>query len=109
MMNGLDMKGLMEAWQKVQGEVGRAKEELGGKLVTGETGGGMVRCVANGRAEVVSIEIDPALFASGDKKMIEDLAVGAVNVALEKAHAMAQETMARATTSLPIPPGLFKE
>jgi DNA-binding YbaB/EbfC family protein len=108
MINGLDMKGLMEAWQKVQGEVGRAKDELGSKLVTGETGGGMVRCVANGRAEVVSLEIDPALFASGDKKMVEDLAVGAVNLALEKAHTLAQETMARATTALPIPPGLFK-
>jgi DNA-binding YbaB/EbfC family protein len=108
MMEGLDIRGLMDAWQKIQNEVQRAKETLGNQTVTAETGGGMVHCIANGKGEILSMTIDPALISSGDKKMIEDLTVGAVNLALERAQALAQGTMAQATAGLPLPEGLFK-
>ena len=108
MMEGLDMRGLMETWQKIQSEVQKAKETLAGKTVTAETGGGMVRCIANGKAEIVSITLDPTLLSAGNKKMIEDLTVGAVNLALERAQDLAQGTMAQATAGLPLPEGLFK-
>ena len=39
--------------------------------------------------------------------MLEDLVVGAVNLALERARQLAQEEVARATGGLPLPPGLF--
>jgi DNA-binding YbaB/EbfC family protein len=108
MMEGLDLRGLMDAWQKIQDEVHRTKETLGNKTVTAETGGGMVRCIANGKTEILSITIDPALFTTGDKKLIEDLTVGAVNLAIERAQGLAQEAMAQATAGLPLPAGLFK-
>jgi hypothetical protein len=100
-----DFKGLLEAAQRIQSEVARVRDELGGKTVTAETGGGLVRCVANGRGEVLSLSVDPAI--AGDKKMVEDLAVGAVNLALERARELAQSELARVTGGLPLPPGLF--
>jgi DNA-binding YbaB/EbfC family protein len=100
-----DLKGLLETAQRIQAEVARVREELGKKTVVGETGGGLARCVANGKGEVLSLTIDPSIV--GDKKMIEDLATGAVNVALERARELAQAELSRATGGLPLPPGLF--
>lgn len=102
-----DLKGLLDAARRIQDEVARVRERLGDKTVTGETGGGLVTCVANGRGEVVSIAIDPTIFASGDKRMVEDLTVGAVNVALERARELAQAELGQATGGLPLPPGMF--
>ena len=102
-----DIKGLLETARRIQDEVARIRDTLGDKTVTGETGGGLVRCVANGKGEVVSITVDPAVFASGDKRMLEDLTVGAVNVALERARELAQAELGQATGGLQLPPGLF--
>jgi DNA-binding YbaB/EbfC family protein len=102
-----DIKGLLETARRIQDEVARIRDTLGDKTVTGETGGGLVRCVANGKGEVISITVDPAVFASGDKRMLEDLTVGAVNVALERARELAQAELGQATGGLQLPPGLF--
>ena len=105
-----DLKGLIETAQRIQAEVARVRDDLAGKTVEGETGGGLVRCVANGKGEVVSIAIDPAVISGGDApnlKMIEDLVVGAVNVALERARELAQSELSKATGGLPLPPGMF--
>jgi nucleoid-associated protein EbfC len=105
-----DFKGLLETAQRIQSEVARIRDELGGKTVTAETGGGLVRCAANGKGEILALTIDPSLLAGGqpgDAKMIEDLTVGAVNLALQRARELAQSELARATGGLPLPPGLF--
>jgi DNA-binding YbaB/EbfC family protein len=105
-----DLKGLIEAAQRIQAEVARVRDNLASKTVEGETGGGLVRCVANGKGDVVSIAIDPAVAGGGEAvnlKMIEDLVVGAVNVALERARELAQAELGKATGGLPLPPGMF--
>jgi nucleoid-associated protein EbfC len=111
MIEGLgDLKGLFETAQRIQAEVARVREEVAAKTVQGESGGGLVRCVASGAGEVVSLAVDPALVTSGDegaRKMLEDLVVAAVNQALERARELAREEMARATGGLPLPPGVF--
>jgi DNA-binding YbaB/EbfC family protein len=100
-----DLKNLLDTARRIQDEVAKVRETLGSKTVTGETGGGLVRCVANGKGEVVSITIDPSIV--GDQRMVEDLTVGAVNVALERARELAQAELGAATGGLPLPPGLF--
>jgi DNA-binding YbaB/EbfC family protein len=100
-----DIKGLLDTARRIQDEVAKVRESLGAKTVTGETGGGLVRCVANGKGEVVSITIDPSIL--GDQRMVEDLTVGAVNLALERARELAQAELNAATGGLPLPPGLF--
>jgi hypothetical protein len=104
-MAGPDLQGLLATAQRIQSEVARVREELALKTVVGETGGGLCRCTANGKGEILSLTIDPAI--AGDKKMIEDLAVGAINLALERARELAEGDLARATGGLPLPPGLF--
>ena len=100
-----DLKGLIETAQRLQAEVARVRDQLATRTVQGETGGGLVQCVASGRGDIVSVTIDPAVL--GDKKMIEDLVVGAVNIALERARELAQAELGRVTGGLPLPPGMF--
>jgi hypothetical protein len=104
MSDGPDLRNLMETWQRVQEQLTQAKDALGNKQVEAETGGGLIRCVVNGRSEVLSISIDPSLLAGTEKKMVEDLVVGAVNLALERARQVAQEDLA-AVAGLAMPPG----
>jgi nucleoid-associated protein EbfC len=100
-----DIKGLLDTARRIQEEVAKVRETLAGKTVTGETGGGLVVCVANGKGEVVSITVDPSIV--GERGMIQDLTVGAVNLALERARELAQTELGAATGGMPLPPGLF--
>jgi DNA-binding YbaB/EbfC family protein len=100
-----DLKGLLETAQRIQSEVARVRDELARKTVEGETGGGLCRCTVNGRGEVLSLTIDPSI--AGDKKMIEDLTVGAVNLALTRARELAEADLSQVTGGMSLPPGLF--
>jgi DNA-binding protein YbaB len=105
------LQGLFEAAQRLQGEMVRVKAELASKTVSAETGGGLVRCTASGKGDIVSLDFDPTLMAAlppaDAPRMLADLTVGAVNLALERARQLAQEEMSRATGGLPLPPGAF--
>jgi len=105
MSDGPNLHNLLETWQRVQEQLNQAKDAVGDEQVEAETGGGLVRCVVNGRSEVLSLTIDPSLLPESAKKMVEDLVVGAVNLALERARQVAQEDLARVAGGLGVLPG----
>jgi DNA-binding YbaB/EbfC family protein len=103
-----NLKGLFETAQRLESEMARVKDELARKTVTGETGGGLVRCTASGKGDLLEIAIDPSLVSdAGARKMLEDLLVGAVNLSLDRARQLAQDEVARVSGGLQLPPGLF--
>jgi len=63
-----------------------AQERLGGKTVTGSSGGGLVVVTANGRGEVQKVQIDKQAVDPRDVAMLEDLVLAAVNAALRAAQ-----------------------
>ena len=69
----------------------------------------MVTVVANGRQEIVSIEIEPEVVDPDDVEMLKDLILAAVNDALSRAKNMVNEEMGKLTHGLNLPniPGLF--
>jgi nucleoid-associated protein EbfC len=99
------MQGMLKQVQKMQAEMQKVQSELANKTVTEEAGGGMIKAVANGNKEIVSVEIDPQVINSDEKDILEDLVVAAVNKALQSASRMAEEEMAKVTKGM-IPPGL---
>lgn len=99
------MQGMMKQIQKMQAEMEKVQGELGNKTVTEESGGGVVKATANGRKEIVSIQIDDEIIKGEDREMLEDLVVAAVNKALGSAGKMAEEEMSNVTRGM-IPPGL---
>ncbi len=96
---------LMKQAQQMQENLQKAQEELVNVEVTGESGGGMVAVVMNGRHDVKRVTIDPALVGE-DKEMLEDLVAAAVNDAVRKVETAVQDHMSEVTSGLNLPPGM---
>jgi len=102
-----DMSGMMKQLQKMQERIAKVQEELEAKTVLGESGGGMVKVTANGKQQIVKVQIDKEVVDADDIEMLEDLVIAATNKALEEAGKMAQEEMGKVTSGMiPNIPGL---
>lgn len=101
----LNMNDMLKQVQKMQADMAKVQAELGNKTVTEESGGGMVKATANGKKEIVSLFIDDEIAKSGDKEMLEDLVVAAVNKALQTAGKMAEDELGSITKGM-LPPGM---
>ena len=66
-------------------------------------GGGVVKVVANGKNEIISVEIKPEAVDPEDVEMLQDLIQAAVNEALKKAQDMVSQEMSRLTGGIKIP------
>ncbi|MEZ0328071.1 MAG: YbaB/EbfC family nucleoid-associated protein [Dissulfuribacterales bacterium] len=102
----LNMKEMMRQAQLIQNKIGKLQEELGQRKVEAAVGGGMVKAVANGKSELVSISIEKDVVNPDDVEMLQDLVLSAVNEALHRAKEMVEQEMAKATGGMKIP-GLF--
>ena len=98
------LAGLMKQAQAMQDNMKKAQEEIAKLEIEGQAGAGMVKVVMTGRHDVKRVTIDPSLLGE-DKDMLEDLVAAAVNDAVRKVEAAAQEKMAGLTAGLPVPPG----
>ncbi len=92
--------------QDMQSKISEIQEGLAEKTVEVSTGGGMVKVVANGLNEIISVHIDDELINMSDREMLEDLITGAMNEAQKKVKELAQGEMSKLTGGLKIP-GLF--
>jgi len=100
------MGNMMKQAQKLQSKMLKMQEELAEQTIETTAGGGMVKVVANGRQQVVSIEIDPEVIDPEDAEMLQDLVLAAVNDALAKSQEMVSSEMGKLTGGMNIP-GLF--
>lgn len=99
--------GMMKQVQKMQEDMQKLEETLGNEHVEATSGGGMVTAVANGRAELLEVKIDPQVVDPEDVEMLQDLVVSAVREALEKANELRTSKMQELTGGLGLPPGMF--
>jgi len=88
-----DINALMGKIKEAQSNMQKTQEELKNITETAESGGGMVKATVNGAKKVVSIELDDSLLNVEDKKLVEDLTVAAVNLALDKMDVIVKEKM----------------
>ncbi len=111
------LAGLLKDLPRIKAKMEQVKQRLGQQTVSAQTGGGAVQVTANGLLRVVSLELDQSLLRGlvdpanpDDRALAEDLIVGAVNTALEKAREMAQQQMVAAADELgvPVPPGTIE-
>ena len=94
---------MLKQAQKLQSKIFKLQEEMAGRTVETTVGGGMVKAVANGKQELVSIKIEPEVVDPKDVQMLEDLIVSAVNDVLKKAQDMVSEEMTKLTGGFKIP------
>ncbi len=97
------MGNMMKQAQKLQAQMIKLQEELAEKTVETSSGGGMVKVVANGKQQIVSIEIEKEVVDPDDVDMLQDLILAAVNDALTKSQEMVSGEMGKLTGGMKIP------
>ena len=98
-----NMKQLMRQAQQMQNKMAKMQEEMALKTIEASAGGGMVKVVANGKQEIVSIRIEKEVVDPEDVDMLQDLILAAVNEALTQSQKMVSSEMSKLTGGLNIP------
>lgn len=96
---------MMKQAQKMQADMQKAQEEIANMEVEGQSGGGMVKVLMNGRHEVRRVSLDDSLMGD-DKDMLEDLLAAAVNDAVRRIEQETESKMSGVTSGLNLPGGL---
>ena len=99
----MNMQQLMKQAQQMQEKL---QKQMEATVVDATAGGGMVAVKMNGQKQLLSIQIDPEVFTSGDKDMLQDLIVAAVNEGIRKVDEALAGQLGGLTGGLKIP-GLF--
>ncbi|MDY6822601.1 MAG: YbaB/EbfC family nucleoid-associated protein [Thermodesulfobacteriota bacterium] len=97
------MGNMMKQAQKLQSKMTKLQEELAEKTVEASAGGGMVKVVADGKQQIVSINIEKEVVDPEDVEMLQDLVIAAVNDALAKSQEMVSGEMSKLTGGMGIP------
>jgi DNA-binding YbaB/EbfC family protein len=98
-----DLAQLFAKAQEAQVKLVELQRQLAARRVEGTAGGGMVRAEVSGALRVLKVSIEPALFASGDREMLQDLTTAAVNAAIANAQRLVQDEMQKASSALGLP------
>ncbi len=98
-----DMGNMMKQAQKLQSKMLKLQEEMAEKTVEASSGGGMVKVVATGRQQLLSIQIEKEVVDPDDLEMLQDLILAAVNEALLKSQEMVTGEMSKLTGGMNIP------
>jgi nucleoid-associated protein EbfC len=99
----MGMANLQRMAMQMQQDMLRVQNELAETRVDGSAGGGVVKAVATGKQELLSITIDPSAVDPADVDMLQDLILAAVNDALRAARELAETKMAAVTGGLRLP------
>ena len=88
--------------QQLQERLSQVQDTVARRTVEASAGGGMVKVVVNGKHELLSLTLDPAVLKE-DVELVQDLVIAAVNEGIRNAQKMVAEEMTKVTGGLKIP------
>ncbi len=97
------MGNMMKQAQQMQAKMMKMQEELSHKTIEATSGGGMIKVIANGKQQIVSIDIEKEVVDPDDVEMLQDLILAAINDALAKSQEMVSGEMSKITGGMNIP------
>lgn len=100
------LNNIMRQAQRMQSKISDIQEEIGNQEFEASTGGGAVTAHVNGNQEILDVDIDPEVLDADDVEMLEEMIVGAMNQALQKASDKMNEEIEEVTGGMDIP-GMF--
>ena len=77
MFEKMDLGELGKVFEEIQEKAKKLQEEQEKKVFTAKSGGGMIKVSANGKGEIIDIDIDDSLLE--DKESLQILLLSAVN------------------------------
>ena len=99
MFNKGNMTQLLKQARDVQKKIEEVQNELDDLVIEGDSGGGMVKVVVNGKQQLLELTIDQDAIKE-DKELLEDLIISAVNNALTKSLEESQNRMNAVTGNM---------
>jgi len=99
MFNKGNMAQLLKQARDVQKKIEEVQDELEDLTIDGESGGGMVKVVVNGKQQLLELEIEPDALKE-DKELLEDLIISAINNAMTKSLEESQQRMNAVTGNM---------
>jgi DNA-binding YbaB/EbfC family protein len=93
----------MKMIQQMQNRLEKIQRELAETIIEGTSGGGVVTVQVTGAREFHGTKIDPSAVDPEDVEMLEDLITAAVQDAMTRATATAEEKMGALTGGMKIP------
>ncbi|MDH4036715.1 MAG: YbaB/EbfC family nucleoid-associated protein [Candidatus Krumholzibacteria bacterium] len=98
-----DFMKMVKQAQQMQAKMAKLEAELENEEVEAASGGGAVTARVNGKQVLLKLSIRDDVFKDGDREMLEDLILAAVNEAHQKAADLARERMSAITGGMKIP------
>lgn len=98
-----NMKEMIRQAQILQNKMTKMQEELSQRTIEASVGGGMVKAVANGKPEIISITIEKEVINPDEAEMLQDMVMAAVNEALTRSKQMVDQEMSKITGGMKIP------
>ncbi len=105
-IGGGGMQALMRQANQMQNRMKKAQEEFATRDFEGTSGGGAVTIKLKGDFSVTAVEIKDDVFSAGDKDMLQDLVVAAINEAYRVVKTTSDAEMAKITGGFSVP-GMF--
>lgn len=105
-----DLAGMMGNLGEMKQKLEDAQQALAEKTAEGEAGAGAVRVVMNGKFEVQSVSIDPAMVGAlagagtdADREMVEELLAAGFNSAAQKVQELMKDSLGDVAGGLNLP------
>lgn len=89
--------------QEIGGRMKQIQAELKQRRAVGRSGGEMVEVEVNGLLEVLACRIQQQLIDDGDRELLEDMIVAAMNQAVEKGRQLHADAIKEATGNMNLP------
>jgi DNA-binding YbaB/EbfC family protein len=91
---------------QLQSKAQKLQEELATREFEASSGGNAVKVTVTGDSRIAKLEVSEEVFKSGDREMLQDLVMTAVNEAIKTAKKTNEEEMNKLTGGMSLP-GLF--
>lgn len=102
----MDLADLFKQAKDAQAKAAAMQEQLGLIEAEGMSGGGLVRLVLSGKAELKTLSIDASLLRPEGREIIQDLVLAAHRDAKAKVERRVGEEMQKLAQDMGLPPGL---
>ena len=93
----------MKMIQQMQNRLLKIQQELEETIVEGTAGGGVVTAQVTGSRAFHGIKIEPSAVDPDDVELLEDMITAAIQDAMTKASALAEDKMGAITGGIKIP------